>query len=325
MDVATSVFRAVLLTGIVCAAAPTACAQDPIEIVQFQSLTFPGNLFMSFMPPLEEGKPATVFGILRMPAGAERVPAVILAHGCGGITGAETYWARNLRESGVATFLVNSFTGRDIAQICSGPPSISLASVLTDAYRALVLVAANPRIDASRIALMGFSFGGRTTLWANHLRFQERYGHATPPFAAYLAFYPASCYIRLADEERIGQAPIRIFHGTADDWTPIDPCREYVRRLRRGGTDAALFEYPGARHGFDNALSPQLVALAGVANSSRCTFVEREGKIVDETGRLAGFDAPCVIRGASIGYSPNAHRQAIADVHDFLRKVFRLK
>ena len=324
MNFAATVFRAIL-AGVSCAAAQTTLAQDQIEIVRFQTLTFPGNLFTSLMPPLEDGKAATVFGILRMPAGAESVPAVILVHACGGITGSETYWARSLREFGIATLLVNSFTGRDIAQICTGQPSISPASVLTDVYRALDLLASYPRIDASRVALMGFSFGGRMTLWANHLRFHERYGRGAAHFAAYLAFYPASCYIRLADEEGIGQAPIRIFHGTSDDWTPINPCREYVGRLRGARKNVAMFEYPGAGHGFDNSLSSPPQALPGVVNPSRCAFVEREGKIVDETGRLAGFDSPCFFRGASIGYSPDAHRQAVVDVHNFLRAVFRLK
>jgi dienelactone hydrolase len=325
MSIATNAFRAAFIAGVVCAAAQTTYAQDQIEIIKFQSLTFPGNLFTSFMPSLGEGTPVTVFGMLRMPAGTARVPAVILTHGCGGITGAETNWARSLRDFGVATFLVNSFTAREISQICSGPPSISLASVLTDVYRALDLVAAHPRIDPSRIALMGFSFGGRTALWANHLRFQERYDHGPPHYAAFLAFYPASCYVKLADEDGIGKAPIRIFHGTADDWTPINPCRRYVERLRRAGTDAAIFEYPGAGHGFDNADSSQHQVLPGVVNPTNCTFEERDGKIVDEMGRLAGFDAPCVVRGASIGYSPDAHRQALLDVQDFLGSAFRLK
>lgn len=326
MNVATSVLRAVVVAGVACAAVQTVRAQDQIELIQFQSLTFPGNLFTSFMPPLEEGKPVTVFGMLRMPAGTERVPAVILTHGCGGITGADTNWARSLREFGVATFLVNSFTARDISQICSGSPSISLASVLTDVYRALDLVAAVPRIDASRIALMGFSFGGRTALWANHPRFQQRYGNGSRHFfSAFLAFYPASCYITLTDEDRIGKTPIRIFHGTADDWTPIDPCRKYVERLRRVGKDVALYEYRGAHHGFDNPDLLQHQVSPGVVNSTKCTFEERDGKIIDETGRLAGFDAPCVAWNASIGYSPSAHRQALLDVQEFLGSVLQLK
>jgi dienelactone hydrolase len=171
---------------------------------------------------------------------------------------------------------------------------------------------------------MGFSFGGRTTLWANHLRFQERYGLGLSRFAGYLAFYPP-CYIKLADEDRIGPAAVRIFHGAADDWTPIAPCREYVKRLRNGGKDVAMFEYPGAGHGFDNRLSAEHQALPGVANLSHCIFMERRGRVVDQNGRPAGFDSACVMRKASIGYSQHAHQQAITDVHNFLAMLFRLK
>ena len=70
---------------------------------------------------------------------------------------------------------------------------------------------------------------------------------------AHLAFYPNNCFIRLADEDRVSDAPIRIFHGAADDATVIDRCREYVARLRDAGKDVALFEYAGAKHWFDNA------------------------------------------------------------------------
>ena len=157
-----------------------AASQDKIEIVNFQSLTFPGSLFTPpFMAAPEDGKPATVFGILRLPEGTDRVPAVVLTHGCSGITGAETYWASSLPQLGIATFVVNSFVGRSISRVCSGPHTISIASVFTDVYRARDLLAAHPRIDPGSIALMGFSFGGRTALWASQLRFQQRYDRGT--------------------------------------------------------------------------------------------------------------------------------------------------
>jgi hypothetical protein len=73
----------------------------------------------------------------------------IFAHGCGGITGSEIYWARSLRELGIATLLVNSFSGRGYLPDLLGQPSISLTSVLSDVYRALLDPAVNP--DAARI------------------------------------------------------------------------------------------------------------------------------------------------------------------------------
>ena len=195
-----------------------AFSEDPIEIVNFQTLTFPGSLFIPpFMAAPQEGKPATIFGVLRLPEGTGRVPAVVITHGCSGITGAETYWAESLVKLGVATFVVNSFAGRGIPRACSGHHTISPASMLTDVYRARDFLAAHPRIDLMRIALMGFNFGGRTALWASHPRLQQRYDLGSSRFAAHLAFYPTSCHIRLADEDQVGDAPIRIFHGAADN------------------------------------------------------------------------------------------------------------
>ena len=325
MKAATVVLLTTLLAGPASALSLTTLAQGPSGTISFQSLTFPGHLWTPFMPPPAEGKPTTVSGTLTFPPGTARVPAVILTHGCGGITGAETHWATKLNEFGIATFLVDSFGGRNIPEICTGRYSVNIASVLSDMYRALSLLATHTRIDSSHIAAMGLSFGGRTALWVSHTRFHERYGQGPLRFAAHLAFYPASCYIRLADEDRISGGPIRIFHGAADDWIPIGPCREYIGRLRRAGKDAALLEYEGAHHSFDNPRSPGR-RWPDALSPANCAFVEQDGKIVDPaTGRVAGIDAPCVFRGVSLRYNPEAHRKAVQDVQDFLKTVFRLK
>jgi dienelactone hydrolase len=295
------------------------------ETLYFQSLTFPGHLWTPFMPPAEEGTPTKISGILRLPPRTGPVPAVILTHGCGSITSGEIAWGRKLTEFGIASFLVQSFGARSIPEVCTGQHSVNIASMLADAYSALDLLASDPRIDPSRIAIMGLSFGGRTALWASHVRFRERYGKGSAQFAAYLAFYPASCYIRLADEGQVSGGPIRIFHGAADDWIPIGPCKEYIARLRRAGIDAELREYAGAHHSFDDAQSPSQ-RLPDPLTPGNCVFVEQGGKIVDSaTSREASIDAPCVSRGVTIGYNAAAHSQSVQDVQSFLSTVFGLK
>lgn len=304
-----------------------ASSEEPIEIVNFQSLTFPGSVYSPpFLPSVDEAMPATIFGILRLPPGTGRVPAVVVTHGCAGFTGAETYWGSNLVQLGVATFLVNSFAGRNIPRVCTGPHTISIASLLTDVYRARELLAAHPRIDPNKIALMGFSFGGRTALWASYSRFQGRYDPGPSRFAAYLAFYPTNCHIRLVDEDRVDGVPIRIFHGAADDATRLGRCKEYVNRLRQAGVDMTLFEYAGAKHWFDNADLANRQTATGVVNFSNCTFVEVDGKIIDAgTGEPAGMKSPCVVSEGTFGYNPDAHRQASADVQSFLKVLLKLE
>lgn len=61
------------------------------------------------------GAPVTVTGELRIPnPGSERLPAVILIHGSGGVRQNENAWATEINSLGVAVFILDTFTGRGI-------------------------------------------------------------------------------------------------------------------------------------------------------------------------------------------------------------------
>lgn len=274
------------------------------------------------------GEPATVWGHLRLPADeGRRVPAIILAHGCSGVASSHGRWADELTATGYATLLVDSFRGRSIKETCSGKQRINLGSRINDVYRGLDWLATHPRIDGGRIALMGFSQGGGVTLLARYARFQRRWMTPDRSFAAYLAFYPATCNRRLIDESEVDSRPLRVFHGAADNWTPLRPCREYVERALQQGKDAAIFEYPDAHHGFDNPRLPPERRRLDVINAGGCLFVEQA------SGRFVALhagaetrvtpDQPCTIRGATTGYHADAYRRSIQDVKAFLASVFK--
>lgn len=64
----------------------------------------------------KNGKQVTIAGELRIPTpGDDRLPAVVLLHGSGGVSGYVADWARELNATGLATFLIDGFTGRGIA------------------------------------------------------------------------------------------------------------------------------------------------------------------------------------------------------------------
>ncbi len=242
-----------------------------------------------------------------------------------GVGPREERWAEELNRLGVATFVLDSFSGRGLAPPFESGAVPSPLTIIVDAYSALSLLATHPRIDPKRIAIMGFSRGGIATLYAGLRRFQRLHGPAGLEFAAYLPFY-ANCLVTYLDDEQMTDRPIRLHHGTADENLPIDACREYVKRLQRAGKDVQLTEYAEARHSFDNSdLPPKSVQPRGL-NWTRCRFVERAaGEIVNpESNRAFSLNDPCFSRGPTVGYSRAAHAEALQAVKSFLITTFKL-
>ena len=220
----------VLLGG--CATALSAVTEGRTGRIEIPSLTIAAG-------GAEEA--TTVTGDLSLPAGTTgRVPAVILLHSCSGLTPNLVDWAVAVNRMGFAALVLDSFTARGVTEVCSGRTPVSISSRLTDAYRALALLTAHPRIDPRRIATLGFSHGGWVTLWASQAHIERRFLRSNVEFAAHAAFYPAACNVRLLSETDMAPGPVRIFHGTADDWTPIGHCRDWVARRPAAGRNVSL-------------------------------------------------------------------------------------
>jgi hypothetical protein len=61
----------------------------------------------------KNGKPAMLAGELRIPKpGTDRLPAVTLMHSAGGINPGTDRWAQEFNNMGIATLMVDSFSGR---------------------------------------------------------------------------------------------------------------------------------------------------------------------------------------------------------------------
>jgi dienelactone hydrolase len=171
---------------------------------------------------------------------------------------------------------------------------------------------------------MGFSKGGFVALYASLTRFQRMHAPPGLEFAAYVPFYPI-CIRTYIDDGQVSARPIRIFHGGADDWLPVAACRQYVDRLRQAGKDIQLTEYAGAQHGFDNPTSPPTLRLPNVQAGPDCRLEERAGgqMVFRDTGQPFAAGHPCVRRGATIGYDPEAHRLALDAVKAFLASALK--
>lgn len=71
-------------------------------------------------------------------------------------------------------------------------------------------------------------------------------------FRAALAFYPACALKGRFPDGLLPYAPVRVFHGTADDEVSARRCAQLVDASRKRGADIEIVLYAGAEHGFDD-------------------------------------------------------------------------
>lgn len=295
-----------------------------VELHPFKSTTLSDQEFLTGQ---KEGKPVVLAGELRIPkTGTDRLPAVVLIHGSGGVSGYVDDWVHWLNTMGIATFVFDSFTARGIVNTINDQEQLGRLAMIVDAYRALELLAKHPRIDPERIVVMGFSRGGQAALYASLKRFQSVHGPTGAAFAGYIVFYP-DCTYAYIDDVNVAEKPIRIFHGAADDYNPVAPCRSYVERLRKAGKDVQLAEYVGAQHVFDSMALKTPMKLTQAQTTRQCKLEEiAGGRIINsQTKQVFSYSDPCVERGATIAYDPQAYTEAQKAVKEFVTAVFKLK
>lgn len=192
-----------------------------------------------------------------VPDGAPR-GAVVALHGCGGLyatTGARRgqlnarhqAMADLLVSEGYAVLMPDSLTPRGESELCTqriGQRRIDQTERRADALGALAWTAAQPGLDAGRVALLGWSHGGSAVLSATDAsRGDVRSAPVTPALA--VAFYPGC-----GAAARGGYRPstrLVMMLGELDDWTPPGPCIELGRQV-----GAEVHVFPGAYHDFDN-------------------------------------------------------------------------
>lgn len=322
----TRAFLAGLVLAASTASAQTLAPRDlpaRVEIYPIPTLTISDQ---NFLAGRRTGSPATVAGELSIAQGPGKLPLVVLMHGSGGASSNIQHWKRTFNAMGVSTFVIDALTGRGLSGVGYDQALLGRLNYLFDIYQALPLLAKHPRVDPERVVLMGFSRGGQATLYASNSRFQKMWNASGLSFAAYVPFYP-DCATTYREDGVLADRPIRIFHGTPDNYNPVHTCKAYVQRLKASGADVELTEYPNAQHGFDAPLGANPAVAAPRDQTVReCTISEGEdGVLINQaTGVQFTYKDACVKLGPLVGYDPEATQQATAAVTAFMKKVLRL-
>ena len=324
-----------LVALLMAAWALSACASLPpdVETIHFTSRD---AVFLDDLMAGGANDPATsrpITGHLLLPPYeiARPVPAAIILHSSGGPSALEWNMARELSIKGIASLVVDSFGPRGIKHSGQDQTRITEATIMADAFNGLAVLTKDPRIQAQRIAVIGFSKGAAVALYsATAAITQGMSGPAGPRFAAHLAYYPW-CGLQLYEPRGSG-SPILIHMGEDDDMVSPALCAAWVAAMRQADptTPIDLLLYPGARHGFNHPpLTYMPVLTLSAQTSGSCRIVETAPGIFLEASTDRPIDhttyravlADCLGQGGMVGYQSAAAQLAHVRSLNFLRET----
>ena len=293
-----------------------------IEAIPVQTLTLSDE---QFLKGDAYGRPTTIAGVLRVAQGSGRLPLVVLIPGSGGINAGADAWDRQLEAMGISTFTLDPFAGRGIVSTVVDQSQLGRLNEILDLYRTLVALAAHPRVDPNRIAVMGFSRGAQTTLYSSLKRFNKMWNAGGIEPAAYIALY-APCITTYIGDTDVSDHPIRMFHGISDDYVEIGPCRDYFARLKGIAKDIQMTEYPDTWHAYDAPLLPSSPTIVQNGQTTHCVLKEDPvGTIINTaTQKPFTYADACVGRNPHVAYSASSTHATEDAVKTLLKTVFRL-
>ncbi len=196
-------------------------------------------------------EPLVIAARLRVPQdGTEKHPAVILLHGPAGPSLREGGYADVLNEAGIVTPAMDQWSARNLRGGAAGRPR-TVIETLPDLYGARAFLGGHPAVDAARIGVGGFSFGGVAAMLA-----ATRRHNPDDLFRAFMPVYPATWTWNRVPDFAFGDlvdAPVLLITGASDQYDN-DP--EISARLVAGLAPAdrariTIKVMPDSHHGFD--------------------------------------------------------------------------
>ncbi len=258
------------------------------------------------------------------------VPAVVLLHGAAGVLSArELTYGAQFAEMGVAALVVDAFGARrdKASGFIDRLLNITETMLIADAYAGLRYLDSLAEVDGERVAMMGFSYGGLSTMLA---AFEQTAATLSPEglrFAAHISFY-GPCLARF-DNTRATGAPVLLLAGSED--AIVDParCREVVDDLRAGGAEAEFVIYEDAYHQWDGRFAgPRMIG----RNLAPCEFNVNHAGVARDTFTFLPMSGPFlrkVILGACvesegylIGRNDEVRARSNSAVGEFLMRAF---
>jgi dienelactone hydrolase len=325
-----------LLALIATIALGTVSAHGQAPESRVNRVTFQSASYVDFRQLQLRQAPAakvTVSATLSFPDEArDRYPAVVVVHSVAGyLDGNEGLYAAELRKAGFATLTYDSFAARGSTGVALARTGPGLwPSGAADAYAALRLLAADPRIDASRIAIAGFSYGGEVAHLTAFAGLRAALDPGEARFAAHVAYYPAGVFDAIAERAAYTGSPVLMLLGEKDDNLPVAKVEGYLAYAKAAGFPAPIerVTYPDAYHAWSVPNLTTLRFYPEYPSTKQCPLIllgsGLPALLVD--GQLATFDratfGACMAKapGYSMVYDVAVRAKSLAESIGFLQR-----
>jgi len=206
-----------------------------------QNMKDPGERNVSYRGP----KGVNLEGYLATPTGRGKFPAVVMIHEWWGLNRDTTRLADALAEEGYVVLAADTFRGSvakeagDAMKQVRGTPPDQIAADLDAAFDYL---RSHPKVDPSRIASLGFCFGGTQSMYM---------GTRNPDLAAVVIFYGSG---PITDPAMLGTmqsaGPVLGIYGKEDGNIPEEQVQMFEDALETKNVKNTITVYPGVGHAF---------------------------------------------------------------------------
>ena len=175
-------------------------------------------------------------------------PGVLVVHEWWGLNEHARNQARRLADAGYVGFALDLYGNGKVtthpkdAQAFVAEATKDPAVLAARFNAALDVLKKDPRVDTTRIAAIGYCFGGAVALGM---------ARAGAPLAAVVTFHGALSTQTPAQRGKV-KARILVLAGGADPFVPPEQVDAFKKEMQAAGAHFEVVSYPGAKHGFTN-------------------------------------------------------------------------
>lgn len=180
-------------------------------------------------------------------------PGVLVVHEWWGLNEHARERAKSLAELGYVAFALDMYGEGKVTEHPAEARQMatevrqSVADWRARAKAGLEILRARPEVDSTKVAAMGFCFGGSTAI---------QLAYAGEDLKGVVSFHGALPILEESEGKNI-KAKFLICHGASDPFIPEPVTQQFRAALEKAGADWRMIYYSGAQHSFTNQSAHQ--------------------------------------------------------------------